>query len=94
MNMKKMMLASMVVMGGTAFADVSVDNIVCTQRYPWNGLVDIDYTVACDDPNAEIYVNPVGFTGGSRASRRGCCRHRRSPRTRRGKVLRPVGEVR
>ena len=65
MNMKKMMmaLATMTTIGGMVFADVSVDNIKCTQRYPWNGLVDIDYTIACDDPNAEIYVNPVGFNG-------------------------------
>ncbi len=65
MNMKKMMmaLAATAAIGGMVFADVSVDNIKCTQRYPWNGLVDIDYTIACDDPNAEIYVNPIGFNG-------------------------------
>ena len=61
--MKMSMLAAIATMSGIALSDVSVDNIVCTQRYPWNGLVDIDYTIACDDPNAEIYVNPVGFNG-------------------------------
>ena len=61
--MKMSMLAAIATMSGIALADVSVDNIVCPQRYPWNGLVDIDYTIACDDPNAEIYVNPVGFNG-------------------------------
>ena len=63
MNMKRMMTTMTVAFVGTLMADVSVDNIKCTQRYPWNGLVDIEYTVACDDPNAEIYVNPVGFNG-------------------------------
>ena len=69
MNMKKMMVtAAMAAILGTgtipsAYADVSVEDVKCTQRYPWNGLVDIEYTIACDDPNAEIYVNPVGFNG-------------------------------
>lgn len=47
----------------TAMSDVSVEDVKCIQRYPWNGLVDIEYTIACDDPEAEIYVNPVGFNG-------------------------------
>lgn len=42
---------------------VCVEDVKCVQRYPWNGLVDIEYTIACDDPEAEIYVNPVGFNG-------------------------------
>ena len=69
MNMKKMMTTAAVaaILGGTGFvpatahADVSVEDVKCTQRYPWNGLVDIEYTIACDDPEAEFYVNPVGF---------------------------------
>ena len=63
MNMKLMMTTMTAMVAGMLMADVSVDNIKCTQRYPWNGLVDIEYTIACDDPNAEIYVNPVGFNG-------------------------------
>ena len=47
----------------TAMSDVSVEDVKCIQRYPWNGLVDIEYTIACDDQEAEIYVNPVGFNG-------------------------------
>lgn len=46
-----------------AYGDVSVEDVKCAQRYPWNGLVDIEYTIACDDPEAEIYVNAVGFNG-------------------------------
>ena len=31
-----------------AYAEVSVDNVVAKQRYPWNGKVDITYTVTGD----------------------------------------------
>lgn len=41
-------------------ATLEVRNVVIQQRYPWNGLVDIDYEVVCDDPDADIYVYPVG----------------------------------
>ena len=40
---------------------VSVSDIKCTQRTPWNGKVDIDYTVTCDKDDADIWVYPVGF---------------------------------
>lgn len=63
MQMKKMMLLAAATLAGVLVADVSVEDVKCTQRYPWNGLVDIEYTIACDDPNAEIYVNPIGFNG-------------------------------
>ena len=39
---------------------VSVTNVVCRQRYPWNGMVDIDYTVVCDNPDADVYVVATG----------------------------------
>ena len=70
MSMKNMMaIAAMsAILGGTGFvqptyADVNVEDVKCTQRYPWNGLVDIEYTIACDDPEAEIYVGFNGDTG-------------------------------
>lgn len=40
---------------------VSVSDIKCTQRTPWNGKVDIDYTVTCDKKDADIWVYPVGY---------------------------------
>ena len=40
---------------------VSVSNVVCTQRYPWNGKVDIDYEVFADDPAADVWVYATGF---------------------------------
>lgn len=45
-----------------AWADaptLSVENVSFRQRYPWNGLVDIDCTVNCSDPqtNISLYVS-------------------------------------
>ena len=40
---------------------LSVKDVKMAQRYPWNGLVDIDYTVECDDADADVYVYPVGY---------------------------------
>ena len=40
---------------------LSVKDVKIAQRYPWNGLVDIDYTVVCDEPATNIWVYPVGY---------------------------------
>lgn len=40
---------------------VGVSNVVCTQRYPGNGKVDIDYEVFADDPAADVWVYATGF---------------------------------
>ena len=37
-------------------AELAVRNINVQQRWPWNGLVDIDYEVVCSDANANVYV--------------------------------------
>ena len=42
---------------------VSVQNVVCAQRYPWNGMVDIDYEVECSDPDADVWVYCTGYDG-------------------------------
>ena len=47
---------------------VEVTDIRCQQRYPWNGMVDIDYTVRCDDPDADVWVYPIGYDKDSNAS--------------------------
>lgn len=41
-----------------ASPSLSVENVSFRQRYPWNGLVDIDCTVKCSDPttNVSLYV--------------------------------------
>ena len=38
---------------------VGVTNVVSRQRYPWNGLVDIDCEVVCSDPatNVNLYLS-------------------------------------
>ena len=36
-----------------AWGEVGVTNVVVHQRYPWNGMVDIDYEVVCDDAEAD-----------------------------------------
>ena len=42
-------------------AAVSVSDVVCTPRFPWNGKVDIDYTVGSDNPNEDICVLATAF---------------------------------
>jgi len=63
MHIKKMMMA--LAAGSLAIAaqglTLSVKDVKIAQRYPWNGLVDIDYTIECDDPDADVYVYPVGY---------------------------------
>lgn len=48
-------------------AAVAVKDVSCRQRYPWNGLVDIDYTVESDDAAADVYVFPEGVDNDSGA---------------------------
>lgn len=59
---KAMTLLAAVAVGISAQAlTLAVKDVKIAQRYPWNGLVDIDYTVECDDPDADVYVYPVGY---------------------------------
>lgn len=66
MRMKRtMMVAALAaILGGPAavpaVAAVSVTDVKAVQRYPWNGMVDIDYTVVCDDATADVWVCPNG----------------------------------
>lgn len=61
-------MAAMVAVSVVTFAnaDVSVYDVKFQPRTPWNGLVDISYSVACDDPNADIYINPTAYDGDRR----------------------------
>ena len=62
MNMKTVMIALAAVATALGVeASVSVSNVVCTQRYPWNGMVDIDYEVYADDPAADVWVYATGY---------------------------------
>ncbi len=59
--MKELMMATALsVMTAVASAAVGVTEIKAQQRYPWNGKVDIDYTVVADDPNADVWVYVTG----------------------------------
>lgn len=59
--MKKLVLGVSAALCALAVsAAVAVKDVSCRQRYPWNGLVDIDYTVESDDAAADIWVYPVG----------------------------------
>ena len=62
MQLNKVMMA--LAAGSLAIAvqalTLSVTDVKIAQRYPWNGLVDIDYTVVCDEPTTNIWVYPVG----------------------------------
>lgn len=49
--------------GSLVWGEVYVTNVVCAQRYPWNGMVDIDYEVVCDDPEADVWVYCTGWDG-------------------------------
>ena len=51
-----------------AFAELSVTGVTAQQRYPWNGMVDIDYEVVSDDPDADVWVYAVGFDKDSNQS--------------------------
>lgn len=59
--MKKLVLGVSAALCALAVsAAVTVKDVSCRQRYPWNGMVDIDYTVESDDAAAAIWVYPVG----------------------------------
>ncbi len=60
MKMKTMMVVAALGLATQTFAAVTVTNVVCRQRYPWNGLVDIDYEIRSDDAEGQYFVYPKG----------------------------------
>ena len=48
MNIMKIIAVGVVMMSANLFADVSITGVSAKQRYPWNGLIDITYTVSGD----------------------------------------------
>ena len=66
MNITKTMLALVgaAVLATGAFANPSITLNRVQQRYPWNGLVDIDYTVAGVDQPTNYYVKFTVETNG------------------------------
>lgn len=60
MKLNTMMMAATLGMAAQTFAAVTVTNVTCKQRYPWNGLVDIDYEILSDDAEGQYFVYPKG----------------------------------
>lgn len=60
MNVRQVLIGFVVTAAIIAEGAVSVTNVVCQQRYPWNGLVDIDYEIVSDQPEAKYWVYPKG----------------------------------
>jgi len=55
--MKKMVLLSGCLMFAiTVFAEPTVSDVRARQRYPWNGMVDIDYTITGDASGCKLDV--------------------------------------
>ena len=49
MNIKRMLIGIVAITGAVLFAtDPVVSNVTAKQRYPWNGMVDIDYEITGD----------------------------------------------
>ena len=61
--MRAWMMAFLALAAWVAAAEVGVTVTKVQQRWPWNGKVDIDYTVTCEDANADIYVGFLGRDG-------------------------------
>ena len=56
------MAAAIMFLAAVAHAtQLTVTDVKVAQRYPWNGLVDITYTVNCDDATKDVWVYPVGY---------------------------------
>ena len=58
MLMKKVVMLAVFGVAVPMFAVVSVTNVVCRQRYPRNGLVDIDYEIVSDQPDTKYWGYP------------------------------------
>ena len=62
-SMKRMLVAG-IMMAAAAIAQaggLTVTNVTAQQRWPWNGLVDIDYEILSDNADEDVYVYPTGF---------------------------------
>jgi formylglycine-generating enzyme required for sulfatase activity len=54
------MAAGFMLAAAAAQAGVTVTNVVIQQRWPWNGLVDIDYEVVTDEPGLTVSIHATG----------------------------------
>ena len=58
MNIKKIVMVGLVAAAAMlqAAETPTVSNVKARQRYPWNGMVDIDYTLSGDTSGAGTMV--------------------------------------
>lgn len=66
MNIKKVVVFGLmaVAMAGTSVAAPSISDVVAKQRYPWNGLVDIEYTTSGDATGWDAFIKMTDKTSG------------------------------
>ena len=55
-------VTSLLLFAGEAFAVSTVSDVVARQRWPWNGKVDIDYTLTGDKTDVDFYATWDGQT--------------------------------
>lgn len=58
----KLTAVAVLLIAGEAFAASTVSDVVARQRWPWNGKVDIDYTVTGDKTDVDFYATWDGQT--------------------------------
>ncbi|MBO7092521.1 MAG: hypothetical protein J6W23_12115, partial [Victivallales bacterium] len=59
-------LLAVLMLSSIAMADVKVKDVAVKPRWPWNGLVDITYSIECDETDDEgnpkgVYLTFTGF---------------------------------
>lgn len=58
----KLTAVAALLIAGEAFAASTVSDVVARQRWPWNGKVDIDYTLTGDKTDVDFYATWDGQT--------------------------------
>ena len=64
--LKRILYSAVLLLAGfTLFAEVKVKDVAVKPRWPWNGKVDITYSIECDEKDkegkpAEVYVSFKG----------------------------------
>ena len=60
MNAKKIItIGIMVLLAVVSLAEPKVTDVIARQRYPWNGLIDIDYTIVGDASGLGVLIKMI-----------------------------------
>lgn len=67
MNIKKVVILGLmaVAMAVTSVATPTITDVKAKQRYPWNGLVDIEYTTSGDTTGLDAFIKMTDKTSGA-----------------------------